>query len=160
MAAPPLRQRMPVRDAVISADDGLITRAWRLFLRGQNDTLSLSPVRLGSVALNGQGVAITATPVPMIVNAGLYRVSVYARRVQVATTSSDLEVIVGFTESGVSLEVTTGVNSVNADTEVLSGSWLIRVDTQSTITYATTYASVGATAMLYRLDVIVEQVEV
>ena len=35
---------------------------------------------------------------------------------------------------------------------------IISVDDATTITYATTYASVGATTMQYRLDVVCEQV--
>lgn len=151
--------RMPVREN-IADDDGLITRAWRLFLRQQNDSLSYATVNAGSVSKTVQQASIGATPVPMTVNVGFYRVSVYARRTQAATTSSDLKVDIGFTESGTSLTVTTGTDSTNTTTKVLTGSWVLRVDQTTTITYATTYASVGATPMQYRLDVVVEQVQV
>lgn len=149
---------MPVRSE-LADEDGLISRAWRLFLRGQTTTLGMASVRAGSKALVGQQASIAATPVPMVISPGWYRVSIYARRTQAATTSSDLKVDIGFTESAVSLTVTTGTDSTNAVTKVLSGSWLIRVDQSTTITYATTYASVGATPMQYRLDVVVEQVQ-
>lgn len=155
----PIRPRMPVREAITDGD-GLIRNAWRLFLRGQNDTISVAPIRAGTKVLTLQAASIAATPVPMVVEAGLYRVSVYARRTQAATTSSQLTVDVGFTESAVSLTVTTGMDATNTVTKVLAGSWLLRVSASSTITYATTYVSVGATPMQYRLDVIVEQVQV
>ena len=51
-------------------------------------------------------------------------------------------------------------DSTNTTAKVLTGSWVLRVDQTTTITYATTYASVGATPMQYRLDVVVEQVQV
>lgn len=151
--------RMPVREP-LTDDNGLIQRAWRLFLRNQNDTLSYASVNAGSVSKTVQQASISATPVPMTVSAGFYRVSVYARRTQAATTSSSLQVDIGFTESGTSLTVTTGADATNTTTKVVTGSWVLRVDQTTTITYATTYASVGATPMQYRLDVVVEQVQV
>ena len=151
--------RMPVREPMID-DNGIVQRAWRLFLRNQNDKLAVASVNAGSVSLAVQAASIAATPVPMTVNVGYYRVSVYARRTQAATTSSDLKVDIGFTESGASLTVTTGTDSTNTTAKVLTGSWVLRVDQTTTITYATTYASVGATPMQYRLDVVVEQVQV
>ncbi len=151
--------RMPVREPVTD-ENGLVQRAWRLFLRNQNDTLSYASVNAGSVSLALQQASITATPVPMTVASGFYRVSVYARRTRAATTSSDLKVDIGFTESGASLTVTTGTDSTNMTSKVVTGSWVLRVDQTTTITYATTYASVGATPMQYRLDVVVEQVQV
>ncbi len=156
----PIRARMPVRSE-LADEDGLISRTWRLYLRGQGDTLASSPVVAGRKSLAaGQAAAIGATPMPIAVEAGFYRVSIYARRTQVATTSSDLAVLIGFTESGVSLTVTTGVDATNAVTKVLAGSWVIKCDANTTITYETTYASVGAQPMQYKLDVIVERVQV
>jgi hypothetical protein len=151
--------RMPVREPVID-ENGIVQRAWRLFFRTQNDTLSYASVNAGSVSKTVQQASIAATPVPMTVSAGFYRVSVYARRTQAATTSSDLKVDIGFTESGASLTVTTGTDSTNTTSKVVTGNWVLRVDQTTTITYATTYASVGATPMQYRLDVVVEQVQV
>lgn len=155
----PIRPRMPSRNPVID-EDGLITRQWRLFLRGQGDTLDVAPVRAGLSVVNSSDASISATPVPMTVNAGLYRVSVFARRLISATTSSELQVTIGFTQGTVSLSVETVNDTNNTITQAISGSWLIRVDATTTITYETTYVSVGATAMTYRLDVTVEQVQV
>lgn len=151
--------RMPVREP-LTDDDGMVQRAWRLFFRTQNDTVSLASVNVGAVSKLLQAASIAATPVPMTVNVGYYRISVYARRTQAATTSSDLKVDVGWTESGATLTATTGTDSTNTTTKVLTGSWVVRADQTTTITYATTYASVGATPMQYRLDVLVEQVKV
>ena len=47
----------------------------------------------------------------------------------------------------------------NTTTTNQSGDSLIRVDRNSAITYATAYSSTGATAMQYKLDVVVEQVQ-
>jgi len=46
----------------------------------------------------------------------------------------------------------------NTTATVGSLTFLVRVDKATAITYATTYVSVGATAMQYRLDVLCEQV--
>ena len=151
--------RMPVREP-LTDDDGMVQRAWRLFFRTQNDTVSLASVNVGAVSKVLQAASIAATPVPMTVNVGYYRISVYARRTQAATTSSDLKVDIGWTESGATLTATTGTDSTNTTTKVLTGNWVVRADQTTTITYATTYASVGATPMQYRLDVLVEQVKV
>jgi hypothetical protein len=85
---------------------------------------------------------------------------VYARRTRLATTSSSLGVNIYWRESGVSLKLTTGVNTDNLLDAVANAAWMIRIDPYSTIDYETEYASVGATTMLYRLDITVEQLKV
>ena len=46
----------------------------------------------------------------------------------------------------------------NATSTVGTASFLVRVDQDSAITYATTYASSGAVTMQYRLDTVCERV--
>lgn len=88
-------------------------------------------------------------------NTGRYRVGVYAKLTQAATTSSDLTVHVH------SVDPTDGT-SVVWDSPTISGNVLteaiqayVPVDSQ-TVAVSTTYTSVGATPMQYKLSVTVE----
>ena len=50
--------------------------------------------------------------------------------------------------------------AITGNTTATTGSFMVvvRADAATALTYATTYASSGGTAMVYRLDVVVEQV--
>lgn len=149
---------MPVRNPMVE-DDGFISRPWRTWLRSRSDVVNVTPIRVGTVGLGNQSASIPPTVVPVVVTAGLYRVSIYARRTVVATTSSGLGVIIWFTEGGQSLSVATPVNTENTLTAVVMGSWVIRIDPDSFISYEVAYGSVNPGEMKYNLDVVVEQVQ-
>lgn len=119
-----------------------------------------SPARLHTVSVTGQNAAIGTTTIPTAaLAAGLYRVSTYARILQAATTSSSLTVSIGFTESAINLSMSGAAMTGNTTGTVQSNVWLIRIDAASPITFSTAYASSGATVMIYRLDVVLEQVD-
>ena len=89
---------------------------------------------------------------------GLYRVTWRFRVTRAATTSSSLLVTLGWTESGLSLTRSSPAKTGNTTTTEDTDSWLIRVDQATAVTYATTYASVGATTMQYEVELVVEVV--
>lgn len=154
-----IRQKMPVREPIIEPDSGTITRPWRLYLRAGNDTANAAPLRVGQANLTGQNAAIETTQVPGAFPPGLYRVSVYARRTTVATTSSSLGVVIRFRDGGQPLTIATPVDTSNTLTALVAGNGLIRIDPNSPVTYEVIYASVNPGEMRYSLDVVVEQVQ-
>lgn len=154
-----VRQKMPVREPMIEPDSGTITRPWRLFMRSGSDTASAAPLRVGSANLTGQNAGIGPTQVPGSFPPGLYRVSIYARRTTVATTSSSLGVTIRFLDGGQALVITTGVNTDNTLAAIVAGSGMVRIGPGSPVTYEVEYASVNPGEMRYSLDVVVEQVQ-
>jgi hypothetical protein len=151
-------QRMPVRNPLIESDSGLITRVWMKFLRERGDAVDRTPQRVGGVSLPpGQHGDIAATPLQNVTG-GFFRVSVYARRTVVATTSSVLGITIGWTEGGVQLASTAG-NADNKVDAVITGNVLLKADPNTAITYEVNYDSVAADEMKYSLDIIVEQVQ-
>lgn len=116
-----------------------------------------SPEQYNPVTLTAQQASIATTPIPMPqIGAGLYRISVYARVTQAATVSSSLDATIGWTDGTVSCTHTLAAVTGNTTATVLLGSVVVRSDQATALTYATTYASVGATPMQYRIDVMVE----
>lgn len=112
---------------------------------------------LGSKSLTAQAASITATAVPVpTLSAGLHRVSYTARITRAATSSSSLTVTLGWTDGGVACSYAGAAMTGNTTATTQSASVLVNVDAATTVTYATTYASSGATTMLYALSVTVE----
>ena len=111
------------------------------------------------VSLTTQAASISTTPIPsQTLAAGIYRVSVFAAITQAATVSSSLTVTITFTHNGLSKSLSGVALTGNTTTTVQSNTFLIHIDGSSPVSYATTYASAGATPMQYALDVILERV--
>lgn len=149
----------PGKDPIADRHTGRVTDPWAEWLSSLSQTVDTTPARLAEVTLTTQGAAIGTTGIPSgALAAGLYRVSWYTRITRAATTSSSLTVTIGWTESGVSLTTSGAALTGNTTGTVQSGSVLIRIDQGTPVTYATAYASSGATSMQYRLDVVLERV--
>jgi hypothetical protein len=140
-----------------------VTDPWAGFLTELVQALGLSTGRAGANAsLSDQSASIGSTDLASgaLLGAGLYRVSYYARITTPATVSSSLQVSYSWTDGGVTLVSTGAAMTGNTTATVQQGGGLIYSDGASPITYSATYASVGATAMKYRLAVTVERVSV
>lgn len=141
--------------------EGLITDPWVKWFQTQTQTIQSTPQSAGSVSLTNQSASIAATAIPSgSLSSGVFRVSYYNRVTQAATTSSGLQMIFGWTDSGIACSKTftnvTGNTTATTDT----GTLLIYADSASPITYSTVYASVGGTVMKYKLIVVLEQVNI
>lgn len=137
---------------------GRFTQVMRYWLLSLADRINTTPNRVASATASGQSASISTTSLSIAsVLPGLYRISMAARITQAATTSSSLTVTFGWTQG---VACTTSSAAMTGNTTATTGtlSVLVRVDQDTSITYATTYASSGATAMQYRLDVVCEQV--
>jgi hypothetical protein len=150
----------PTKDPLVNPNRKFVATQelidWATNLAGDVDA---SPARLKTVPLTQQSASIGTTTIPTgALGGGLYRVSWYARITTPGSVSSSLTITIGWTE-GVTLSASGAAMTGNTTGTVQSGSMLIRIDGSSPITYSTVYASAGATAMQYRLDVVLEQVE-
>lgn len=116
-----------------------------------------SPEQQASVSRTGQQASIGTTPLPMPnVSAGLYRITVYARVTRPGTVSSSLAVTIGWTDGTVTCSYPFAAVTGNTTATVLVGTITVRSDQAGALTYATTYATAGATDMQYAIDLVVE----
>lgn len=139
--------------------EGLCTQPWVEYFNSLVLTQSASPVRIDSVSLSAQGASIAATDMASVpLAAGIYRVSYYVRITQAATTSSSLTVTLDWTDGGVSPSFSGAAITGNTTTTFQSETQLIAIDSVSPVRYSTTYASVGGTPMLYKLEITLEKV--
>lgn len=115
-------------------------------------------------SLTTQGASIAATGLATVTSQGLYRITYYVRVTRAATTSSYISLALSWVDGGVTQTADpadlSGVTALtgNTVTSYGTGTYLVYIDAGTTPTYATTYASTGATSMQYRLAVVMEQV--
>lgn len=133
----------------------IVFRQWLLSLTGRIATAGhfSSPA-----TVSGSSAAIGITAIGAAVASGIYRVSFYARITRAATTSSSLTVTVSFTDGGVACTKTFTAITGNTTGTTGSETYLVRSDSGTNISYATAYASVGATTMQYDLTVELESI--
>jgi len=145
----------PVRAQSIT---GRVTQAMRYWLLSLADRINRTPEVRQTVTLTGQSASIAATTISVLsLPEGVYRLSAAARVTTAATTSSSLTLTFGWTQA---VACTSSSAAVTGNTTATTASFsvVVRADEASNVQYATTYASSGGTAMVYRLDVILEQV--
>lgn len=137
--------------------EGCMPDTWVKYFQNQSDAITDTAQRLNVTELTAQSASLGATPIAVgALAAGFYRITYYARITQAATTSSSLTVTIGWTDSGLSCSASGAPMTGNTTGTLQSGSQTFKIDQATPITYATTYASVGATSMQYKLAVILE----
>ena len=106
----------------------------------------------------GQAASIgtTALLAAGTLSAVRFRISIEVSISQQATTSSSLQVRINTTSDGVARSMLMPAITSNDRTKPESVTWLVRADSPLLLTFDTTYASVGATAMQYELTIAVE----
>lgn len=139
---------------------GYLTDPWVEWLNLLSAQVSASAFVKNSVSLTSQGASIGGTDFSGgTVSAGLYRLTYYVRVTRAATTSSSIQVSFTWTDDGVALSFGGTILAGNTTTTGTSQSITVEIDASSPLLYSTTYASVGGTSMLYKLDVILEQLK-
>lgn len=155
--APPVRDDIAIEDP--QTGKLLLPRVWVDWMTALTIRLDSNATALNTVELTAQQASIGTTTIPLdILSAGLYRITYYARITVPGTTSSSLTVTLGWTDHSVSCSTSGAALTGNTVSTVQGGTIMVRNDSASPLTYATTYASVGATAMQYSLDLLVEQI--
>lgn len=163
----PSPDQMPVL-----ARSGAHSPAWRNWfrdLRGRvlelptsdvTPVLATTPTVVVRQSRVDQAAAIPNVPVFTAPTADLYRVTWHVHTTRPATVSSGWSFWLRWTDAGAACAFATATFTGNALTDKDTASWMVHVDAGTAILIETTYASVGATAMQYRLDVVVERMPV
>jgi hypothetical protein len=157
----------PIRDSIVELDENnalrrdpyYLAKAWLNWVQqGVIEILQQAPLVKAVVALTNQHASIGATPLALGTKlaAGLYRVAYVARVTTVDGVSSSLTVTLGWTSGGQALTLVGAAMTGDALTTVQTGSATVEVDANSSITYATTYASNTPDKMRYSLTVAAE----
>ena len=143
---------------VVESKVWTITQDWFIWLFSAIKRLETAAQRVKAVARSALSATIATTTLYTTLEAGIYRVSYAFRVTTPATTSSSLTLTIGWVDGGVTLSQAGAALTGNLTTSQQNGTFLMRCDTASLITYAMLYASVGGTAMVYKLDLTVELV--
>ena len=136
-----------------------VTESWVKWFTQLSQGVSQSSVLLSTTSLTSQAASITTTTIntgPL--NAGLYRITWYARITQAASSSSSLTITIGWTDASVAVTYAGSAITGNTTTTFQSVTQTVYSDRLSDLTYATTYSSTGATAMQHSLYIVVEKV--
>ena len=145
------------RPVVRQSITGRVTQAMRYWLLSLADRINRTPEVMQTVTVTEQSASIGATTISVLsLPQGVYRLSAAARVTTAATTSSSLLVTFGWTQAVACTAASAAVTG-NTTATTVSFAVVVRADEASNLQYATTYASSGGTAMVYRLDVSVEQ---
>lgn len=152
-------ETIPYDTGIVEGKDDPISSVWYLWFYSLVALLTAAPKLLDTLSLSAQHASISTTPLPINdISGGYYRISVYARVTRSASTSSSLTVQLGWTENGSALVYPFPALTSNLTTAVLMQEIVVKADQAAPITYSTIYASVGATAMEYSLDIVTERV--
>lgn len=133
--------------------NGLIHPRWLTWFRDLRQEVDSNPSRIDTVSLENQSASIGTTAIPTSsLVAGLYLVMAFTRVTTAATTSSSLQVDITATDDSVSYTQTGTAITGNTTSTTGRDFFFLSVDGASPVSYSTTYASVGATSMVYKLD--------
>lgn len=147
----------PVRDALVM-QRGIVTPSWRDALTRVWQRLNSVPVLVLHSQQAALGAAISpATVLAVLPETGLYRVTWYARVSRAATSSSSLQLTVGWTDGGVACTQAGAALTGNTTATCESVSLVVAADVATNLTLAVAYTSSGATSMQYNYVVLVEQ---
>jgi hypothetical protein len=148
---------MPI-DTPLVGKDRLMDWLWVQFFTSRDQRIESASQTVTTVALSTQAASIAATPINVSNAAALYRVNIYHRITRAATVSSSSELTIAWTEGGQALTKVYTALTANTVTTVQQEVTPVRVDANTSFTYAITYASVGATSMQFYLELEVERV--
>lgn len=139
---------------------GLVSSPWSQWFDLLSGQVQASPFVQNSVTLTAQGASIPATDFTGgALQDGFYDLRYYVRVTRAATTSSSIQVTIGWTDGGVTLSFPGTIHNANLVTDGGSqGLPLVHIDGGSPVTFSTTYASVGGTSMQYSVAVAIIQV--
>ena len=157
---------IPLTDPIATAKmsdgervDSFLSNTWVRYFTDMTTRISRSVERIAVVTLTGQAASIAATAIPLAtLTQGFYQIAYYTRITQAATTSSSLEIVFDWVDTLVTVTHTGAAITGNTVVDFQTDNLLVLADGASSLRYATTYASVGATPMQYQLHIIASRV--
>lgn len=153
----PLPIETPLVDRPNERGDQLINFLWLQAFTTRDQQLADASKSVVKISRTAQAASLGATAISVGTSAGDFRINLYARVTQAATTSSSLQPTFRWTEGGVAQSRTYTAATGNTTTTLIQDVFVITIDALSAVTYETSYASVGATPMQYSLLIIAEQ---
>lgn len=148
---------MPVQDA-LTTERRHVTLPWLVWLQALATRQTQSAWRpVDPIVLTSQAAAIPTTSVGAVPAGELFRVSYYVRIAVPAGTASSVQVTIGWTDDSVACQASGPAVTGNTVSSTGTGSFLVRRQGQTPITYATSYSSTPA-GMRYVLALVVERV--
>lgn len=149
---------IPTAARWIADGTGYLTQTITQWLQPYLDAVNASPQRVGTASGGGSAAKSTTTLPIQSVTAGLYRVSYVLQITTPGTVSSSATFTLGWTNAnGVACSQSGAALTGNTTATQQNGTFVVNVSASSNITYAVAYASVGATAMVYSVNVTAEQ---
>lgn len=151
-------QPYPTGAAAVEEKGHTVTMIWSRWFSILRAAVNKRAEVVGSIALTGKTASIAATTLPTsVLSHARYRVSYAVRVTTAAGVSSSIQVTIGWTDAAIAQTYTGSALAGNTTATQESHVLVAHCDSASAITYATTYASNAAAAMVYQLDIIVEQ---
>ncbi len=148
MAIPPIP-----RQSIVLRLQSLISLDWDNWFQALVRAITAAPSQVASTDVTGQHATIGSTafmlPSGTTLDAGLYRVTYAAQVTRAASSSSSLQVAVGWHSGGVAQTVTGAALTANTTTTRESVTLPMLVDAATVPTYTVTYASSGVTSMQF-----------
>lgn len=139
---------------VVEASD-----AFKTYMRGQEDAINAAAQSVVTpIALTAQNASKATTDLTASAAAGLYSFQFYASVKTAAGVSSSLTATLGWTENAQPKTKVFTAMTGNTVTTSSSEWYLVSVDGGSPITYALTYASNAAGAMIYNFYAVLSSV--
>lgn len=149
---------VPMRNMLVDLKTRLVESLWVRWFTALLDRVNTSPWVIGTGSTVASSVATSATDVDAApLSGGLYRVSYSLSVIRAATVSSSMTPTIGWTWNGQSFSTSGAAMAGNTTTTQQNATFLLPCDASSSITYAVSYASVGATTAQYTFYVKVEQ---
>ena len=150
---------VPIRVPLVDGVAQFLSRFWLRYFQSVVDVVNKSARKLVLFAVTEKNAALGATALNTgSLNPGVYRTSYTTRVTTAATTSSSVTVTLGWTDGTQSISQSGAAMTGNTVTSAQNGTVLMHIDEGTDITYATTYASSGATDMQYSLYVLAEKI--
>lgn len=120
--------------------------------------LLAAPLVLTELNRPTQTAAIATAMLVKVTQTATYRVSTYLRITTPGTVSSSATLTLTWTDGGVvctkTFAAVTGNTTATTDTQTIT----VHADGGTNLSYAVAYASVGATSMIFRIDLVAEQI--
>lgn len=128
------------------------------WLSGIRQEVNVRPKRATQENLTNQAASIAVTPLAIgNVTLGIWRISYTVRVTTPGTATGSIQVTVTWTERSVVQTETGTLLNGNLTTTREGRTLIIRTDAGTPISYSTAYATTGATAMRYSLDLVAEE---
>lgn len=141
---------VPFTNVLMNLRSRLMEFQWVRWLESLVTAINAAPQAVGTSDLSDQDASVSATAFDTgTLSAGLYRVSYYQRVTQAATSSSSLTTAIGWTDGGVACTQSGAAMTGNTTATTQNGTLVVHVDAGTTVTYALTYSTSGATPMQF-----------